>query len=106
MSLIIKPFTLANEVPPASLAVTTTSQTLAIPRAGVGTQSLRIVVNGTAPIYFKMVKNSTDTVTNTTGVLMLANTIETFNVQNDITYIALIADATGSTVQISIGESA
>lgn len=106
MSLIIRPFTIAREVNPVSLAVTTTSQTVAVPRAGVGTQTARIVVNGTAVIYFKLVINSTDVVTNTTGLQMLPSTVETFNIPNDVQYIAFIADATGSTVQVSIGESA
>ena len=86
-----------------NVAVTTTSQLLAIPNTPLGTRSLRIVNSGTQNIFLDFV-TTTGTSVATTSMPMLPGSIEVFTFGNDITHIAVIAGAVGSTIYITPGE--
>lgn len=86
-----------------NLAVTGTSQTLAIPNTAQGTRALRIVNSGTQTVFLDFV-TTTGTAVATTSMPMLANTIEIFTFGNDITHVSAIAATTGSTIYITPGE--
>lgn len=86
-----------------NIAVTATSQLLAIPNTAHGTRSLRIVNSGSQTIFLDFV-TTTGTSVATTSMPMLAGTIEIFTFANDITHVAVIAAATGSTMYITPGE--
>lgn len=103
MLLYIRPFDPKGV--PVTLAVTASSQAVAVTRPGVGTQTVRIVVSGTDPVFFVR-GTSTVVSSTTTGTPMLGNTVETFLLPNDITHIAFISTGTASTVYVTTGESA
>lgn len=76
----------------------------AVTRAGMGTQTVRIVNSGSATVFLEFGKDATVTADAATSMPMLGGTIETFLLRNDITHIA----ATGGDgdVYITTGESA
>lgn len=87
-------------------AVTGTSANVAVTRPGIGTQTVRIVNVGTNTIFIEMGTSSGITATTTTSMPMLANTVETFLLPNNITHIAAISSGAGSTMYVTTGESA
>lgn len=90
-----------------NVAVTTAgSDRVAVTRSGIGTQSVRIVNVGAQTIFLNFGKDATVTASATTGMPMLGGTVETFLLPNDITHIAAVAAATGSTMYVTTGESA
>lgn len=90
-----------------NVAVTTAGTSrVAVTRPGVGTQTVRIVNSGTETIFLTFGKDATVTSSTATGMPMLAGTIETFLLPNDITHIAAVAAATGNTMYVTTGESA
>lgn len=80
-------------------AVTTTSAVVLLPVMVSGT--LRIINSGTAIIFLNF-GSSAATATAAAGMPMLPNTIETF-AKGDVTHVAVIGAATGSTVYITAG---
>lgn len=102
----IRPFSISPEGTYA-LDVTASSQAITLPTA-TGNRSVRIVVKGTSNVYW--VYNATAaipaTTANAVGTYMLANTVETFFLPRDATTINFIGVTTGSTVYVTIGESA
>ena len=89
-----------------TITVTASSVATQIPKsASLGTGSIRIVNSGTNVIYFKT-GSSTVTTTVAAGIALLPNTVETFQLKQDDTYIAFIAGSTGNTAYVSWGESA
>lgn len=86
-----------------NLAVTATSQLLAIPNTAHGTRSLRIVNSGSQTVFVDFV-TTTGTAVATTSMPLLAGTVELFTFGNDITHVSAIAAATGSTIYITPGE--
>lgn len=86
-------------------AVTGTSAALAITRPSIGTQSVRIVNSGTQVIFVEFGVSTVAAVA-ATSMPILANTVETFVLANEVTHIAAIASTTGSTMYVTTGESA
>lgn len=101
----IRPFGQIQGSNTSNIAVTATSQPLAVPVAGIGVRSIRIANIGTQVIFLKFAAG-TSAATVTTDMPMLANTVETFLLPNDIGSINVIAAATGSTMYLTVGESA
>lgn len=81
---------------------------VAVTRPGIGTQSIRIVNSGENIAFLTFGKNASVTSSPTTGMPMLAGTIETFLLPNDITHIAVAYSAGTGTdvVYFTTGESA
>lgn len=104
MMMQIRPFNYRGNT--VNLAVTTSSQNIALVQGGVGTSSLRITNVGTNVIFFLLGKDNTITVTTTTGVPILPNTVETFLVPNDTLFAAVISASAGNTAYFTTGESA
>ena len=100
MQTYIRPFQVVQGSS-QTLAVTGASQSLTLPTA-VGNRSIRIVVSGSQNVFWRY--NAAAAVATSTP--MLAGTVETFSLPNDATTITFIAGAVGSTVYITIGESA
>jgi hypothetical protein len=103
MHVYVRPFEVKSNT--ANLAVTTASQTVALNRAGIGTQSIRVVNIGTQTVFIS-IGGSGVTASLTTSMPILANTVETLTIQNEDTTVAAIASATGSTIYVTTGESA
>ena len=100
MQKYVRPFQLVSQSS-ETLAVTGTSQPLTLPTP-MGNRSIRIVTNGTVPIFWRY--DAAATVAASTP--MLPGTVETFFLPNDVTTINFIAGGTGTTVYITIGEGA
>lgn len=103
MNVYIRPFNQKGST--VNLAVAGTSSSVAVTRSGVGTQSVRIVNSGAQTVFLNF-GVSTVAATLAAGMPMLPNTVESFLLLNDVTHIAAIAAATGSTIYITTGESA
>lgn len=86
-----------------NVAVTATSQLLAVPNVPYGTLALRMANVGTQTIFIDFV-TTTGTAVATTSIPLLANTVEVFTLGNDITHVSAIAGTTGSTLYITYGE--
>jgi hypothetical protein len=101
--MYIRPF----EVLAASstLAVLATTANVAITGSGNSVRAVRLVNSGTQVIFLKFGVAATEA-TVATGFPMLANTVETFLLRPDITHVAAIAAATGSTLYVTVGEGA
>src|ERR1700693_948748 len=99
----IRPFSFKGKT--VSLTVGVSSTNVAITQAQVGTQSVRLTNVGSNVVFFTFGKDSTIAATNT-DVPVLPNSVETFLLPKDITYIAAIAAATGNTLYVTTGESA
>ena len=100
MQEYIRPFQVKLEST-QSLAVTGSSQSITL-GAYNGNASIRIVVVGTQTVFW----NYDAAAATATSTPMLANTIETFFLPAGTTTIRFIAAATGSTVYVTVGESA
>jgi hypothetical protein len=96
----IRPFQVVQESS-QTLAVTASSQAITLPTRN-GNASVRIVVVGTQNVFWRL----DGAAAVATSTPMLANTVETFFLSRDATTINFIAAATGTTVYITIGESA
>jgi hypothetical protein len=103
MMMQIRPFSYKGKT--VSLTVGVASTNVAITQSGVGTQSIRLTNVGSNVVFFNLGKDNT-TAAGLTDVPLLPNSVETFLLPNDITYIAAIAAATGNTLYITTGESA
>jgi len=88
-----------------NLAVTATTGNVAVTRPSVGIQSMRIANIGTQTIFVNFGTSAVAAVL-ATSMPILPNTVETFCLQNEVTYVAAIAASTGSTMYITTGESA
>ncbi len=89
----------------SSATVSTGSQAIAINNVPRGTSSVRIV-NTSAGVVYIGFGASDVTVAAATGMPMLPGTVETFQIRNETTHVAVRgAEATGS-VFVTSGESA
>lgn len=86
-----------------NIAVGVTNQTLAIPDTPFGTRALRIVNVGTQTVFVEL-GLSTVVADVTTSIPILPGSAEVMTIPNDITTIATIAAATGSTLYFTYGE--
>lgn len=101
--LYIRPFgPVGNTV---NLAVTGTTDRVAVTRSGIGTQSIRVLNIGTQTVFIN-IGSSTVTAALATSMPVFPGTVETFLLKNDQTHVAAIASAAGSTIYITTGESA
>lgn len=100
MQMYVRPFQVVEESS-QTLAVTGSSQPLTLP-TGVGNRTIRIVTSGSVTIFWKYGTGAAVA----TSTPMLPNTAETFFLPNDVTQISFIAGGTGTTVYITIGQSA
>lgn len=80
------------------------SGVVAVTRAGMGTQSVRIVNSGSAIVYVEFGKSASVTANAATSMPMLGGTVETFLLPNDITHIAFTGG--DGPVFVTTGESA
>jgi len=104
MQTYIRPF--QPQADTTTLAVLATSSNITLPTP-MGNRSFRIVVSGTQTIFWKYVTpGSPGAATVAASVPMLPGTVETFFLPNDATALAFIASGTGSTVYVTVGESA
>ncbi|MEX3914872.1 hypothetical protein AB4Y43_01310 [Paraburkholderia sp. BR10872] len=92
-----------NATPTCStqIAVTTAVQQLTLPASLVQNGTMRLVNNGAQNIAWCYGVNANLSMTN--GVLMLANTVESFGFPAGVTQISVIGAATGSTLVASVG---
>jgi hypothetical protein len=109
MQVAIRPFDLITNSQnggagaTVSLAVLTTSATVAVSPATVGTRTVRIFNSGTNIVFINF-GPSTAIATLANSMPMLPNSVETFYFHNDWTLVAAIAGATGNTLYITAGE--
>lgn len=96
------PFTPSASV---TAPLSTGQVTQAVPGTG---HLLRFVNNGAGAAYvaFYEVGQTPPTVSPTTSMLIPAGAIEVFSVASDTTQVALLGDATGTTLNITRGEGA
>lgn len=87
-----------------SIAVTATSQFLAVPKTPMGVRALRLVNIGTNVIFFELVESAATAATAANSIPMLPNTAEVFTFVNDEVGLAVIAAATGNTLYVTAGE--
>jgi len=86
-----------------NVAVTAASQALTIPDVPFGTRSLRLANIGTQTVFIDFGTTS-GTASLTTSIPLIANTSEVFTIDNNITYVNVIAASTGSTMYATYGE--
>lgn len=100
MLVYIRPFEkMANT---ASLAVGTSTGSVAVPGSGVGNGTVRLTNSGTNIIFVEF-GAATVTATTTTGIPLLPNSVETFVFRNENTHVAAIAGTAGNTLYITYG---
>lgn len=100
MQQYIRPFQAVQESS-QTLAVTGVEQRLTLPTA-IGNRSIRIVVVGSQTVFWRYEGAATVA----TSVPQAAGFVETYFLPKDVTQISFIAAGAGSTVYITIGESA
>lgn len=100
MQTYVRPFSAVQESS-QTLAVLATNSALTLP-ARNGNCTIRIAVSGGQTVFWRY--DAAAAVA--TSVPVLAGLTETFFLPKDVTTINFIAGATGSTVYITIGESA
>lgn len=86
---------------PVSQALDGSSHALALPIPSRSNDVIRVVVSGTAVAAIKA-GASTITASSTVDMLLLANSVELFTLDDGVTHIA-VNGASGSTVQITMG---
>lgn len=91
------------KITPVSQALDGSNHALALPQTARSGDVIRVVVSGTATarVYAdKTAAAATGSIAN--GVLMLANSVETFSLDEGVTHIG-IDGAAGSTVEVNMG---
>ena len=88
-----------------NVAVTGSNQSTAITGAGVGTQTIRLVNIGSQTVFFSLT-DAAGTAAVASSTPLLPNSVETFLLRKENTYINAIAAGTGSTLYWTLGESA
>lgn len=86
-----------------NLAVTASTQSLALTRAGMGTQTVRLAVAGTDPVFVTFGVDGVEATT-TDSMYLLPNSVETFLLPRGVTHIAAISSGTASTLYATTGE--
>ena len=87
-----------------NIVVTGTTQNQVITPNTIGVRSIRFVNSGTQVVFIAFGKDNTVTVTAANGIPILANTTAIFTLDQDISYVAAIAGATGSTLYYTVGQ--
>lgn len=104
MQMYVRPFQILGNT--ANLTVGTSSSNVLIPLGGIGNKSIRVFNSGTNVVFFKLGTGNTTSASASTDTPLLPNSVETFFLQNEVTYIAAIAAGTGNTLYVTPGESA
>ena len=99
---LIRPFGPRQSTNTVNLAVTASSQTLAVPVAGIGYRSVRICNVGSNVVFLQF-GTSTATATTTTSMPMAGDSVEVFLLDPETTYVAAIAGTTGNTIYMTVG---
>ena len=87
-----------------NLAVTGSNQSVAlVGTPGQGYQSVRIVANGTVPVFINF-STGTGTASTSTDMVMLPGTVEVFWLPKPITHVNAIAAGVGTTIYCTVGE--
>lgn len=87
-----------------NVAVTSSNQSLALgANKGQGFQAVRIVNSGTQNIFLNF-SQAAGTAAVATDLVMLAGSVEIFGLHPDISFINVIAAASGSTMYVTVGE--
>jgi len=92
--IYVRPF---GQVSP-TVTIAGGSGVAAVTRAGMGTQTVRVVNAGTATVFLEFGKDASVVANAATSMRMLGGQVETFLLPNDITHIA----ATGGDGDVSI----
>lgn len=105
--LDIRPFRPADENLSATLntAVTGVAASVTLP-ANFGGKTARIMNSGTQLIFVRLVTASGGAATVANSMPILPNTVETFFASVDVLSISAIAAAAGSTMYVTVGDSA
>lgn len=103
----IRPFRPVDENFSATLNTAVTNVAASITLVlGLGGKSVRILNSGTQTIFIRLVTAAGGAATVANSMPMLPNTVETFFAQNDCLTISVIAAAAGSTMYVTVGDSA
>ena len=103
-TVLVRPFGPLQGGATQNIAVTASTQNQVITPNGIGYRSIRIVNVGTQTVFVTFGKDNTVTASLTTSMPVAASSVEVFTLDQDITYIAVIAAATGSTVYYTVGQ--
>ncbi len=98
---IVRPFTVVGDT--ENMAVAATTASVAVTRSGMGLQALRLVNAGTQTVFIAL-GTSTVTATTTASMPLVAGAVEIIALPKEVTHVAAIAGATGSTLYITTGE--
>lgn len=101
--IYVRPFSPVGST--VNLVLAATSANVKVTRPTIGTQTLRLTNSGTAPVFVAFGKDNTVVATEATGFPVLGNESVNVLLPNDISYVAAIATAAGSTLYITTGES-
>ncbi len=104
MMQYIRPFGQLQGQNTSNLAVLATTANVAVPVSGIGFRSIRVTNIGSQNIFVNFGNSNAITAVLTTSMPVLANTVEVFLLPPDITFVAAIAAATGSTMYLTVGE--
>lgn len=104
-TVTLRPFDILGTTSTLSVGATTGNIQVYAP-VGVGTRSIRLFNSGTSVIFFNIGATSAVTADTTTSTPMLPNSVETFLLRNENSWIAAIGASAGNTLYITTGESA
>lgn len=103
----IRPFRPVDENFSATLNTAVTGVAASVTLVlGVGGKTVRIMNLGTQTIFIRLVTAAGGAATVAASMPVLPNTVETFFAQNDCLSISAIAAAAGSTMYVTVGDSA
>lgn len=104
-TVTLRPFDIIGTTSNVSVG-TSTSNVQCYAPAGVGTRTIRLFNSGASVVYFNLGTSSAVTASTTTSTPMLPNSVETFLLRMDYSWIAAIGDSAGNILYITTGESA
>lgn len=103
----IRPFRPADENFSATLNTAVTGVAASVTLVlGMGGKSLRILNSGTQIIFVRLVTASGGAATLASSMPVLPNTVETFFASNEVLSVSAIAAGAGSTMYVTVGDSA
>lgn len=92
--------------PTVNLTVIASSANVRVTRPNTGTQTVRLHNSGTNIIFVEFGTTNAVVATVAGSFPLLPNSVETFTMKNDLSWVAAIAGATGNTLYITSGDSA
>lgn len=101
MMIYVRPFS------PVGETVSGTTGQIALSRAGIGTQSVRVLNDGTDTITFKLIQlKGTTEVYSSPDIPILGGSVETFLLPNKVTHAEIVTNVGTGTLYFTTGESA